>query len=87
MSNDATESVGKPSAVPRTSSLGTPRIRDVIGATNTFGEVPIERPIGPPDLAFTILQLLGVNPAKELTTPTGRPVKILSEGSFISELV
>ena len=59
----------------------------VIGATNAFGEVPTERPISPPDLAFTILRLLGVDPAKELITPSGRPVKILAEGSFISELV
>src|SRR5262249_45001533 len=59
----------------------------VIGATNSFGEIPVERPIGPPDLAFTILQLLGVDPARELTTPTGRPVKIMSEGSFITGLV
>jgi uncharacterized protein (DUF1501 family) len=59
----------------------------VIGATNNFGEIPVDRPVGPPDLAFTILQLLGVDPARELTTPTGRPVKIMSEGSFITELV
>ncbi len=58
----------------------------VIGATNAFGEVPAERPISPPDLAFTILRLLGVDPTKELITPSGRPVKILAEGSFISEL-
>jgi uncharacterized protein (DUF1501 family) len=58
----------------------------VIGATNSFGEVPLERPISPPDLAFTILKLLGVDPDKELTTPSGRPVKILSEGRFIAEL-
>ena len=59
----------------------------VIGATNSFGEIPVERPIGPPDLAFTLLKLLGVDPTRELTTPTGRPVKIMSEGSFINELV
>jgi hypothetical protein len=43
--------------------------------------------VSPPDLAFTLLTLLGVNPARELTTPGGRPVKILNEGAFISELV
>jgi len=59
----------------------------VIGATNAFGEVPVDRPVNPPDLAFTILRLLGVDPTKELVTPSGRPVKILNEGSFISELV
>ena len=59
----------------------------VIGATNAFGETPVERPISPPDLAFTLLQLLGVDPRKELVTPSGRPVRILKEGSFIAELV
>jgi len=59
----------------------------LIGATNPFGEIPVERPVSPSDLAFTILKLLGVDPARELTTPTGRPVKILNEGSFISGLV
>jgi hypothetical protein len=59
----------------------------VIGATNTMGELPVERPVSPPDLAFTILKLLGVDPARELTGPGGRPLRILSEGAFISELV
>jgi hypothetical protein len=59
----------------------------ILGATNSFGEIPVDRPVGPPDLAFTILKLLGVNPGKELITPAGRPVQILKEGSFISELV
>jgi len=59
----------------------------VIGATDAHGEVPSDRPVSPPDLAFTLLKLLGVDPARELTTPGGRPVKTLSEGSFISELI
>jgi hypothetical protein len=46
----------------------------------------VERPVGPPDLACTILQLLGVDPGAELITPSGRPVKVMSEGSFIREL-
>jgi hypothetical protein len=59
----------------------------VIGATDSHGEVPVDRPVGPADLAFTLLTLLGVDPARELTTPSGRPMKILSEGSFITGLV
>jgi hypothetical protein len=58
----------------------------VIGATNPFGEVPVDRPVSPPDLAFSILQLLGIDPARELKTPSGRPMKILNEGSFIAGL-
>ena len=59
----------------------------VIGATNPHGETPADRPVSPQDLAFTILKLLGVNPSQELMTPSGRPVRILQEGRFISELV
>jgi hypothetical protein len=59
----------------------------VIGATDGFGEVPVARPVGPPDLAFSILRLLGIDPARELTGPGGRPLRILGEGSFIGELM
>jgi hypothetical protein len=59
----------------------------VIGATDAFGELPSERPVSPPDLAFTLLTLLGVNPREHLTTPSGRPMPILSEGGLIEELV
>ncbi len=58
----------------------------VIGATNSFGEFPVERPVTPPDLASTILQLLGIDPSRELVTPDGRPMKILADGAFIHEL-
>ena len=59
----------------------------VIGSTNAFGELPADRPIGPPDIAFSILTLLGIDPGKELRAPGGRPVKIQAEGAFISGLV
>jgi len=58
----------------------------LIGATDAYGETPAERPVRPEDVAFTILKLLGVEPDKEYTAPSGRPLKILSEGSFIREL-
>jgi hypothetical protein len=59
----------------------------LIGATDAYGETPAERPVRPEDVAFTILKLLGVDPNKEYTAPSGRPLKILSEGNFIRELV
>ncbi len=75
---------------PRAGSVclagGGVRGGQVIGATDSHGESPIERPIGPPDLACSILRSLGVDPTRELQTPTGRPMKILAEGSFIREL-
>jgi len=76
---------------PRAGSVlmagGGVRGGQVIGATNGFGEFPVDRPVGPPDLAFSILKLLGVDPTVELMTPSGRPIKMMGEGSFIGELV
>jgi uncharacterized protein DUF1501 len=59
----------------------------VVGATDARGEAPADRPVTPPDLAFTILDLLGIDPGRELVTPAGRPVRILSEGSLIAEVL
>ena len=59
----------------------------VIGATNSFGESPIDRPVSPPDLVHTILTLLGIDPASELQGPAGRPLKVLNEGAMIRELI
>jgi hypothetical protein len=59
----------------------------VIGATNPFGESPIDRAVSPQDLAFSILSLLGIDPTTELSTPAGRPVRLLNEGSLIRELL
>lgn len=58
----------------------------VIGATNSFGETPVERPVSPEDLSCTLLTLLGISPQEEVITPSGRPVKIQAVGNFISEL-
>ncbi len=75
---------------PRAGSVmmagGGVRGGQVIGATNGFGEFPVDRPVGPPDLAFSILKLLGVDPEAQLMSPGGRPMKIMGEGSFIREL-
>jgi hypothetical protein len=76
---------------PRAGSVlmagGGVRGGQVIGATNGFGEFPVDRPVGPPDLACSILKLLGVDTGAELVTPAGRPMKVMADGSFIRELV
>lgn len=59
----------------------------VIGATNAHGEIPTDRPVGPPDIGFTLLKLLGVDPGQQIVGPGGRPLRWMAEGSFISELV
>jgi hypothetical protein len=45
------------------------------------------RAVSPQDLAFSIFSLLGIDPTTELSTPAGRPVRLLNEGSLIRELL
>jgi hypothetical protein len=58
----------------------------VIGSTDKNGAFVTDRPVSPADVAWTVYDSLGIDPAKELITPEGRPVSILAEGSRISEL-
>lgn len=53
----------------------------IIGASDADGMEPAERPVQVSDLHATVCQALGVNFAKELTTPTGRPMKLVKEGA------
>lgn len=58
----------------------------VIGASDRVGESPKDDPITPSDLAFTIYQLLGIDPKALLVTPDGRPVAINQTGTAIKQL-
>ena len=58
----------------------------VIGATDKNGAFVTDRPVRPADVCWTIYEALGIEPAKELRTPEGRPVSILAEGGTIKEL-
>lgn len=58
----------------------------VIGATDKNGAFVTDRPVRPADVAWTLFEALGIDPAKELRTPEGRPVSILAEGSAVGEL-
>jgi hypothetical protein len=58
----------------------------VIGATDKQGAAVTTRPVRPADVAFTILDALGIDPRKQLRTPDGRPIEILDEGAIIGEL-
>ncbi|TWU54664.1 hypothetical protein Poly51_33830 [Rubripirellula tenax] len=59
----------------------------VIGASDDMGESPRDRPVTPADLAATIYKLLGIDPATNLQTADGRPVKVSLHGTPLSELV
>jgi Protein of unknown function (DUF1501) len=58
----------------------------IVGATDKNGAFVTDRPVRPADVAWTVYDALGIDPAKELHTPEGRPVSILAEGATITEL-
>jgi hypothetical protein len=58
----------------------------VVGASDKEGAYVTDRPVRPADVAWTVYQSLGIDPRKQLHTPEGRPIEILSEGAFVEEL-
>ena len=50
----------------------------VIGKSDKIGAYPLSRSYGPPDLASTIYQALGVDPATEIRDRLGRPLRLAS---------
>ena len=59
----------------------------VIGATDKIGASVTDRPITPPDMAATILSVLGIDPDTVLHTPLGRPVPLALGGKPVTELI
>ena len=59
----------------------------VVGQSDDQGGYVIDRPVRPADVAATIYQAVGVDPARHLMTPENRPVAILDEGAAITELL
>jgi uncharacterized protein (DUF1501 family) len=58
----------------------------VLGKTDKFGAYTTQRPVAPADVAYTVLDALGIDPRKHLTTPDGRPIEILDQGDAVKEL-
>ena len=58
----------------------------VVGATDKIGAYVADRPITPPDMAATVLSVLGIQPDTVLHTPLGRPVQAASGGKVVTEL-
>src|SRR4051812_18669918 len=58
----------------------------VLGKTDKHGAYVTQRPVSPADVAYTILDSLGIDPRKQLTTPDGRPIEILDQGDAVKEL-
>ena len=59
----------------------------VVGETNALGEVVVDSPVTPQDLAATIYQALGVPLNSWYRTPDGRPVELVPEGKPVKQLV
>ena len=68
-------------------SGGGLRMGQVVGATNSRAEYPLERPLSPKDLLATIYRHLGIDYRRGLIDFAGRPIPILSEGEPIRELL
>jgi uncharacterized protein (DUF1501 family) len=58
----------------------------VLGKTDKLGATVTQRPVAPADVAFTMLECLGIDPRKTLTTADGRPIEVLDQGGFLHEL-
>lgn len=58
----------------------------VLGKTDKHGAYTTQRPVPPADVAYTVLDSLGIDPRKQLTTPDGRPLEVLDQGELVREL-
>jgi Protein of unknown function (DUF1501) len=63
------------------------RMGQVIGSTTSKGEVPMDRPLWPEDVAATMYDHLGIDPAHSFLNTAGRPVPLLDRGEVIRELI
>jgi len=68
-------------------SGGGLRMGQVVGATNSKGEYPADRPLTPRDLLATVYRHLGIDYRQSFVDLSGRPTPILGEGDPIRELV
>ena len=59
----------------------------VVGATNSKAEHPVDRPLKPADLLATVYHVLGIDPNLTFKDHSGRPVAILDEGKAIAEVI
>jgi hypothetical protein len=57
------------------------------GTTDAYGLAPEADPCSPADVSATVLHLLGLEPTRELRTPSGRPVPLVRDGKVIDALV
>ena len=66
---------------------GGVRTGQIVGETNALGEVVLDTPVTPQDLAATIYHSLGVPLHTWYRTKDGRPVELVPEGKPVKQLV
>ncbi|MGC3969501.1 MAG: DUF1501 domain-containing protein [Pirellulales bacterium] len=76
-----------PNAMSMIVAGGGMRTGQVIGATNSKGEYPTERPLTPNDLWATVLAHLGIDSELAYPDHNGRPMPLLPFGEPIKELL
>lgn len=76
-----------PQAMSMLLAGGGIRTGQAVGATNSKGEYPQDRPLTPNDLWATVYRHLGIDPEASFPDHSGRPMPILPFGSPIAELV
>jgi hypothetical protein len=59
----------------------------VHGSTDREGMAPANEPCTPDDVAATIFHNLGIDPHRELMTPSGRPVQLFRDGQVLQRLL
>ena len=59
----------------------------MIGKTDARGAEPIDRPVTPEELYFTLYHQLGIDAERFLPSTSGRDIPILRGGSVIEELI
>ncbi len=65
---------------------GGTRGGQVIGGTNENGSEVISGAVGVPDLFASLCFALGINPDEENYSRSGRPIRVVNDGSIIEEL-
>lgn len=75
-----------PSAYSAFISGGGLRMGQVIGATNSRAEYPVENPLTPGDMMATVYRHLGIDTQSMVKDFAGRPLAILPDGKPIAQL-
>jgi hypothetical protein len=66
---------------------GGMKMGQVIGATNSRGEYPVDRRVTPANVLSTLYHAMGIDPAMTFNSGSGRPMYILDDRETVRELL